>query len=161
MSPEVLMTATLTAGTVPDTVSPAIRSRMMAGIRGKDTKPEMAVRRYLHRLGFRYRLHRADLPGRPDIVLGRYRAVVFVHGCFWHQHPGCRFAYQPKSRQDFWRPKLRGNADRDVENGRRLETLGWRVLTVWECETSDSQLEGLAAAIRQDQGGTNMPSEAH
>src|SRR4051812_48917573 len=99
---------------MPDVVTPETRSRMMSGIRGRDTKPELAVRRYLHSRGLRYRLHVSDLPGRPDIVLPARRTVVFVHGCFWHRHEGCRFAYTPKSRQEFWVPKLEGNAARDA-----------------------------------------------
>jgi len=106
---------------------------MMAGIRGKDTQPELLVRRALHATGFRYRLHVRDLPGKPDIVLPRYRAVVFVHGCFWHRHPGCAYATTPATRKDFWKAKLEGNRRRDLENRRRLMELGWRVFIVWEC----------------------------
>jgi DNA mismatch endonuclease, patch repair protein len=125
---------------MPDVVTPETRSRMMSGIRGRDTKPEMAVRRYLHARGFRYRLHARELPGRPDIVLPRYRVVVFVHGCFWHRHEGCRFAYHPKSRQEFWGPKLDGNAARDARDQQRLRDLGWRVDVVWECEATPERL---------------------
>ncbi|HJP89175.1 MAG TPA: very short patch repair endonuclease [Candidatus Limnocylindrales bacterium] len=133
---------------MPDVVSPETRSRMMAAIRGKDTKPELAVRRELHRSGLRYRLHVRDLPGRPDIVLPRHRTVVFVHGCFWHRHEGCRYAYTPKSRQEFWSAKLNGNAERDARDRQRLRDLGWRVEVVWECEVSNERLSGLTEAIR-------------
>jgi DNA mismatch endonuclease (patch repair protein) len=132
---------------MPDIVSPETRSRMMSGIRARDTKPEMVVRRFLHSRGLRYRLHVRALPGQPDIVLPRHRTVVLVHGCFWHQHPGCRFAYRPKSRQDFWEPKLEGNAKRDARNQQQLRDSGWRTLIVWECETSPGDLDRLAMAL--------------
>ena len=122
---------------MPDIVDQATRSRMMSGIRGKDTKPEMEVRRFLHRLGFRYRLHDKHLPGRPDIVLPRYRTVVFVHGCFWHQHSGCKLAAKPDTNAEFWHVKLGGNVERDARNMVRLDELGWRSLTIWECQTGD------------------------
>lgn len=105
----------------------------MAAVRGKDTAPEMSVRSMLHRLGFRFRLHDQALPGAPDIVLPRHGAVVFVHGCFWHQH-GCGRGTKPATRADYWGPKLRRNCDRDKSNCRQLRRLGWRVLVVWECE---------------------------
>jgi DNA mismatch endonuclease (patch repair protein) len=133
-----------------DIVDPATRSRMMAGIGGKNTKPEMRVRRYLHRHGLRFRLHDKKLPGRPDLVFPRYRTAVFVHGCFWHQHPGCRFAYMPSSNEDFWRAKLNRNVTRDAEKQAELVGAGWRVLTVWECETgSEVALQDLADRIRR------------
>jgi len=121
---------------------------MMSGIRGRDTKPEMAVRRFLHARGFRYRLHVRQLPGRPDIVLPRHRAVVFVHGCFWHAHQGCRFAYRPKSRVEFWAAKLDGNAMRDRLDQERLVELGWTIFVVWECEMASDRLENLCRLIR-------------
>src|SRR5665213_3621195 len=105
----------------------------MATIRSKDSRPEILVRRFLHAAGLRFRLHDRRLPGRPDIVLPRYCAVVEVKGCFWHQHPGCRFAYTPKSRLEFWLPKLRDNVVRDTRNQAELIELGWRVFNVWEC----------------------------
>lgn len=119
-------------------IDPA-RSRQMALIRSADTKPEMKVRRALHAMGYRYRLHRRDLPGTPDIVFPGRKAVVFVHGCFWHRHPDpdCRLARLPKSRQDFWIPKLTRNAERDAEAIAALEATGWRVMVIWECETRD------------------------
>jgi DNA mismatch endonuclease (patch repair protein) len=134
---------------MPDVVSPETRSRMMSGIRGRDTKPELGVRRYLHARGFRYRLHARELPGRPDIVLPRHRTVVFVHGCFWHRHEGCRFAYTPKSRQEFWLPKLEGNAVRDARDQQRLRDLGWCVEVVWECEVTPEALATLAGRIER------------
>lgn len=116
-----------------DIVDKETRSKMMASIRGMNTKPELAVRRYLHGLGYRYRLHRKDLPGSPDLVMPRYQLAIFVHGCFWHQHEGCHYAYMPKSRPEFWNAKLLSNAARDQSNQKKLEYLGWRVLVIWEC----------------------------
>lgn len=107
----------------------------MAGIRGRDTVPEITVRRIAHGLGFRFRLHRKDLPGRPDLVFPRYRSVVFVHGCFWHRHENCRYAYEPKTRVGFWSEKFDRNVARDRDNIDALYALGWRVLVIWECET--------------------------
>jgi DNA mismatch endonuclease (patch repair protein) len=125
---------------------------MMAGIKGKNTAPELAVRRHLHRSGLRFRLHDRDLPGTPDLVLRRYRTVVQVHGCFWHRHSGCRFAYMPSSNQSFWRKKFDGNVYRDRASNRALRKLGWRVVTVWECEVNDeAKLVKMAALIRQGQ----------
>ncbi|MBX3372905.1 MAG: DNA mismatch endonuclease Vsr [Phycisphaeraceae bacterium] len=109
----------------------------MSRIRGRDTRPEKAVRSLLHRMGFRFRLHRRDLPGSPDIVLPRLRTVIFVHGCFWHRHPGCRFAYTPRTRKAFWNAKFAANRARDRRHARELRSLGWRVVTVWECRTHD------------------------
>lgn len=117
-----------------DRLTPQRRSWNMSRIRGRDTLPERAVRSALHRAGYRFRLHRKDLPGRPDIVLPKHSIVVFVHGCFWHRHPGCRFAYTPKSRITFWQQKFDGNVERDRRNVRALRALGWRVITVWECQ---------------------------
>lgn len=123
-----------------DVVSPARRSAMMARIRGRDTKPEMIVRRAAHRLGYRFRLHRRDFPGSPDLVFPRRKKIVFVHGCFWHSHEGCRFAYQPKSNVEFWGSKLRKNRERDIRVKGELECMAWDVLVIWECETVDSDL---------------------
>ena len=132
-----------------DIVDPRTRSAMMAAIRGKDTKPEVIVRSFLHRLGFRFRLHGRDLPGRPDIVLPKYRTVVEVRGCFWHRHEGCPFAYTPKSNREFWESKLNGNRERDRRNLRDLARLGWRVIEVWECELGENGvLERLPGRIR-------------
>lgn len=115
-----------------DIVSPAVRSRMMAGIRGKNTKPELAIRSALHALGFRYRLHRKDLPGRPDIVFPKYKAVVMVHGCFWHGHD-CNLFRWPTTREDFWRTKIDRNIERDRMQHAALIAAGWRIGTIWEC----------------------------
>lgn len=109
----------------------------MSRIRGRDTKPEVTVRSVLHRLGFRFRLHRKDLPGRPDIVLPRHRTVVLVHGCFWHRHSRCPFAYSPKSNTTFWKQKFAATVLRDQRDRRRLRSLGWRVIVVWECQAAD------------------------
>lgn len=117
-----------------DVVDPATRSRMMSGIRGRDTRPERQLRSALFARGFRFQLHRADLPGRPDLVLPRHRAAIFVHGCFWHQHPGCRFAARPATNEQFWANKLASNVARDAIKIDELRALGWRVAVVWECE---------------------------
>ena len=118
-----------------DIVDSNRRSELMAGIRGRDTTPERMVRRVAHRMGLRFRLHRKDLPGRPDLVFPKHRLVVFVHGCFWHRHQGCRYAYTPKSRVTFWSEKFAANVARDARQEAALRTLGWRVLIIWECET--------------------------
>jgi len=117
-----------------DVFTKAKRSQVMSRIKGGDTKPERAVRSLLHRLGYRFRLHRSDLPGRPDIVLPRFQTALFVHGCFWHRHKDCRYAYTPKSRPMFWLKKLEANAARDSWVRKQLGGLGWRVITVWECD---------------------------
>lgn len=117
-----------------DTLSESARSERMSRIRAKGTKPEMAVRRLIHSLGYRYRLHRRDLPGVPDLVFPARRANVFVHSCFWHGHDHCRSARVPKSRLSYWLPKLQGNQARDRRNARDLARRGWRVLVLWECE---------------------------
>lgn len=123
-----------------DRLTPDQRSENMRRIRGKDSAPELIVRRLLHSLGYRYRLHRKDLPGRPDIVFTTRRKVIFVHGCFWHRHPGCKFAYKPKTRLDFWSNKFQQNVQRDTRATAALAASGWSVLVVWECETSDAKL---------------------
>lgn len=128
-----------------DTVPPIRRSEIMRSVHSRDTKPEMLVRRLVHSMGFRYRLHRKDLPGKPDLVFLSRKKVVFVHGCFWHRHPGCGMARLPKSNQDFWLPKLSANRDRDIKIEKELFASGWRVLTVWECELKD--VEQLKAKI--------------
>lgn len=138
-----------------DIVSSEARSKMMSGIRGKDTKPEVRVRQYLHGQGFRYSLHRRDLPGRPDLVLPKYHAVVFVHGCFWHAHPGCRYATTPSTRRDFWTTKLAANRERDARAVRELTVQGWRVVVVWECalrRTPSKSLSDLSEFLRSDRG---------
>jgi len=113
------------------------RSWNMSRIGGRNTVPERAVRSLLHRLGFRFRLHSRSLPGRPDVVLAKYASVIFVHGCFWHRHKGCQFAYAPKSRKGFWSRKFAGNVARDKRNVGALERAGWHVIVVWECELHD------------------------
>ena len=109
----------------------------MRRIRSKDTRPEMIVRRLAHRLGFRYRLHVRTLPGKPDLVFATRKRIILVHGCFWHQHPGCREGRMPSSRTDYWVPKLNRNVAGDQEHMSTLQELGWKVLTIWECQTSD------------------------
>lgn len=116
-------------------MSSAARSRLMASIRGKNTRPEVRVRSYLHRAGLRFRLHDRQLPGRPDLVFAQYRAAVFVHGCFWHRHRGCALATQPASNVDFWNTKFSLNVSRDKRNLQALKALGWSALVIWECET--------------------------
>lgn len=118
---------------------PPERSALMARVRQKGTGPELLVRRCLHRLGFRFRLHRKDLPGTPDIVLPKHRKVIFVHGCFWHRHPGCSKTTTPKTRTGFWKDKFCTNVRRDRFNIGKLRELGWDPYVVWECETSDTQ----------------------
>lgn len=117
---------------MPDVVDAATRSRMMAGIRGKDTKPELALRKALFARGFRYRLHAPDLPGKPDMVLPRYRATIFVNGCFWHGHD-CPLFRLPGTRTEFWKAKIDRNRERDAEIAGRISDAGWRQLIVWEC----------------------------
>lgn len=125
------------------------RSAQMALIRSRDTKPEMRVRHALHAAGLRYRLHVRTLPGVPDLVFPSRRLAVFVHGCFWHQHPGCSAARMPKSRLDFWHAKLSGNVERDTRKSAELRSLGWEVLVVWECQTRKTgQLAELTARVR-------------
>jgi len=118
-----------------DTFTPEERSRIMSKVRSKDTKPEKVVRSLLHKSGFRFRLHRDDLPGRPDIVLPKHQKVIFVHGCFWHGHEGCKRSSRPESNVEYWDKKLDRNIERDRRNRRDLRRLGWKVLVVWECET--------------------------
>lgn len=119
------------------------RSAQMALVRGKDTSPEMVVRRVAHSLGYRFRLHRRDLPGHPDLVFPSRRKVVFVHGCFWHRHPGCKATRTPKTRVEFWQKKFEDNVRRDVAAQKALTDAGWQVLVVWECEVKDiDKLEG-------------------
>ena len=131
-----------------DIVDKKTRSRMMSGIRGRNTRPELAVRKALSAAGFRYRLHSRLLPGRPDIVLHASRQAIFVHGCFWHRHPGCRFAYTPKSNIRFWLDKFDSNVRRDKLARSALRKAGWRVLVVWECEVSEKRLMKLVRALK-------------
>lgn len=117
---------------VADIVTQAVRSRMMSGIGGKDTKPELLIRKLLFAKGFRYRLHAKDLPGKPDLVFPCYQAVIFIHGCFWHGHD-CHLFKWPKSREEFWKQKITGNRSVDTRSYKMLNEKGWRILTVWEC----------------------------
>ncbi len=117
---------------MPDVVSPKKRSQMMAGIKGRDTNPELVIRRGLHAAGFRFRLHGKDLPGKPDLVFKKYDAVIFVNGCFWHKHD-CHLFKWPQSRPDFWKKKIEGTVHRDIKVRQALDTMNWRYLTVWEC----------------------------
>lgn len=132
-----------------DVVSRRRRSEMMSGIRGRNTRPELIVRSALHRAGFRFRLDSArKVPGKPDIVLPAHSTVVFVHGCFWHRHKGCRYAYSPKSNVAFWRRKFRANIARDAEVAKLLRHAGWKRIVLWECQLTPRRLERLAIAIR-------------
>ena len=117
-----------------DTVSKEVRSRIMSSVGRKNTKPERLVRSFLHSLGFRFRLHRRDLPGSPDIILPRHRVAVFVHGCFWHQHRGCPKSRKPTSNTDYWDRKLAENIKRDRQKLSKIKKLGWHVIVIWECE---------------------------
>lgn len=128
-----------------DTLTKAQRSERMSRVRGRDTKPEMMVRSSLHARGYRYRLHDKNLPGRPDLSFPGRQKTIFVHGCFWHMHEGCVLARMPKSRLDFWRPKLEGNRARDAVKLAQFRAAGWGVMVVWECELRD--LQGLLARI--------------
>jgi len=123
-----------------DTLTPSERSRRMARVKSKGTRPEMVVRRLLFSLGYRYRLHDRSLPGSPDIVFKRKKKAIFVHGCFWHRHDGCALARLPKSRLDFWIPKLEGNRERDARKLLQLKSLGWDAFVIWECELKDLNL---------------------
>lgn len=134
-----------------DRLTKAHRSWNMGRIRSKNTKPELIVRSLLHRMGYRFRLHRKELPGKPDIVLPKYQTVILVHGCYWHRHPDCKFAYEPKSRRDFWTKKFTENVERDKRNQKALLALGWRVVVIWECQTVDQEaLEGFLEGLKLD-----------
>ena len=142
-----------------DFLSPLERSERMSRIRSSNTSPELALRRELHALGFRFRLHRKDLPGKPDIVLTRYRTVVFVHGCFWHRHAGCKIATTPKSNTGFWIEKFDRNVARDSRSRELLEAQGWKVIIAWECElgsgrkAADAALRVAAELVRRPRTG--------
>ena len=117
------------------------RSRNMSAIKSKNTKPEIKVRKVLHSMGYRFRLHSKDLPGSPDIVLPKYKTVIFVHGCFWHRHENCKYASTPKTRQEFWEAKFRENINRDKLNQENLSSKGWKIIIVWECEIKDKDFD--------------------
>lgn len=141
-----------------DVVDAETRSRMMSGIRGKDTQPEMLIRSMLHRAGFRYRLHHAGLPGKPDLVFPKYKALILINGCFWHGHD-CHLFKWPSSRPEFWREKIEGNKARDVNNLRKCRDAGWRVMVIWECAMKGNgrvPAEELSTCIRDWLLGGNM-----
>jgi DNA mismatch endonuclease (patch repair protein) len=123
-----------------DTISSEHRSWNMSRIKNRDTKPELIVRSLLHHKGYRFRLHRKDLPGKPDIVLPRFNKIILVHGCYWHRHKGCKLAYNPKSRVNFWQNKFNQNIKRDKVVQKELTQMGWQVYVIWECETKVIEL---------------------
>jgi DNA mismatch endonuclease, patch repair protein len=139
-----------------DTLTVKERSQRMALVQGADTRPELLVRRLIHGMGYRYRLHAKELPGRPDIVFRKRRKVIFVNGCFWHRHQNCRLARLPKSRSEFWLPKLEGNRQRDAKNIAALKAAGWMVLVIWECELGDRQslVERLKEFLENEEAGS-------
>lgn len=142
-----------------DFLTPTQRSERMSRIRGKDSQPELSLRRVLHRIGLRYRLHVSGLPGKPDLVFPRHKAVVFVHGCFWHRHSGCKIATTPKSNTSFWLEKFEKNMSRDTRVAATLRELGWRVFVIWECELGSAAKakvtgERLASLILRTDGQT-------
>ncbi|MWV13737.1 DNA mismatch endonuclease Vsr [Pseudomonas sp. R-28-1W-6] len=131
----------------------------MKAVRREGTRPEILVRKILHGVGLRFRITKKSLPGTPDIVLTKHKTAIFVHGCFWHRHPGCRYATTPKTRQEYWLPKFAANVERDARKTAVLEALGWRVLVVWECETRD--LAALEERLRREFSLPSLPSPAH
>ena len=137
-----------------DVLSKEQRKRCMSHVRGKDTKPEVMVRQFLFAQGFRYRLYRKDLPGKPDIVLPKYRTVIFINGCFWHGHTGCKYATIPEANHDFWLAKISGNVERDKSNYAKLFELGWKVIQIWQCELKpkfrEQTLNILLTELRND-----------
>ncbi len=142
-----------------DILTKAKRSWNMSRIKGKDTKPELLLRRLLHRRGFRFCLHDKKLPGRPDIVLPRYRTVIFVNGCFWHRHSGCRYAYTPKSRQEFWSSKFEATVKRDKEKKEKLKKEEWNVIVVWECElkkNADKMADKISSMIKKKKDASQL-----
>ncbi|WP_323980537.1 very short patch repair endonuclease [Aeromonas media] len=143
-----------------DIVDTKTRSSLMSGIRSKNTKPEMTLRRFLHSRGFRFRLHAPSLPGKPDLVLAKYKLCIFVNGCFWHRHPGCKYATMPKSNFAFWQEKLSTNVRRDTEVMLQLQTQGWRIFRIWECGLRNANtpaLEILVQLIKSDIIQLNWP----
>ena len=137
-----------------DVLSKEQRKRCMSHVRGKDTKPEVMVRQFLFAQGFRYRLYRKDLPGKPDIVLPKYKTVIFINGCFWHGHSGCKYATIPKANHDFWLAKISGNIERDKSNYAKLFELGWKVIEIWQCKLKskfrEQTLNNLLTELRND-----------
>ena len=134
---------------MPESLTPERRSRLMARVKGTNTKPEVVLRSLLHRMGYRFRLHRKDLPGSPDIVLPKYRTAIFVHGCFWHRHPGCKRTTTPKNNYEFWQTKFAQNIERDARKHAQLLQLGWHVIIVWECETVPGKASELEVKFRK------------
>jgi len=122
-----------------DKLSTTQRSKIMRSVKSKDTSPEILVRSILHSIGFRFRLHRKDLPGTPDIVLPKYKTAIFIHGCFWHRHKNCKFCSTPKTNTDFWQAKFDRNVSRDHKNLEQLKKAGWKTIVVWQCETDDKE----------------------
>lgn len=145
-----------------DRLSPSARSANMARVRGKNTRPELLVRKQLHRLGYRFRLHRKSLPGKPDIVLPRHRLALFIHGCFWHRHEGCRRATLPQTRPEFWRAKFQATVQRDIRQRAALEASGWRVAVIWECETRNVEklYKRLASVLPEASGSNGLSAHA-
>jgi len=138
-----------------DILSPEKRSWNMSRIRGANTKPELLVRSMLHRAGFRFRIHDKSLPGKPDIVLKKYRSVIFVNGCFWHRHEGCAEATTPKTRREFWEAKFKRTVERDKEQKDALEKLGWQVISIWECELKRPAGLVISQVVNELKGGRN------
>lgn len=136
----------------------SVRSRIMKAVGRTNTKPEVMVRKVLHRLGFRFRINQKSLPGSPDIVLAKHKRAIFVHGCFWHRHLGCRYSTTPKTRQEYWLPKFDANMERDARKTAELEAMGWRVLVIWECETKD--LGVLEKRVEQELISPYLPAPA-
>lgn len=141
-----------------DHLSEERRSWNMSRIRSKNTKPELIVRSLLHRMGFRFRVNRGDLPGKPDIVLPKYKTIIFVHGCFWHRHKGCKGATTPSTRRKFWLKKFQGNVERDKRNQRELRKAGWKVIVLWECRVQHDPVNTVMKAVNRF-GGTASASD--
>lgn len=137
-----------------DVLTPEQRRKNMSRIRGKDTNPEIQLRSMLHRAGYRFRLHYKKLPGSPDIVLPKYRTAIFVHGCFWHRHQGCKYATNPETRSDFWQKKFKENVERDARNRKQVIAAGWRVITVWECDLKSEPKRIFQRICRALEGGS-------
>jgi DNA mismatch endonuclease, patch repair protein len=139
------------AGSTPmtDTFTSAGRTRVMSRIKSKNTRPELIVRKYLYSQGIRYRLHKKTLPGKPDIVVSKINTVLFVNGCFWHHHDGCKRSNWPKSNKDYWIPKIRRNIARDKKNNALLSSMGWKIITIWECEVGSLELHGILQEMIQ------------
>ena len=140
-----------------DVLTPKQRSYNMSQIHGKDTKPEEMVRKFLFSQGFRYRKNDARLPGKPDIVLPKYKTVIFVNGCFWHKHEGCRYFVWPKNNAVFWKEKITGNVVRDQENYEKLRNLGWRIITIWECELKPHNRESTLNRVQSELRENHAP----